>query len=83
MVLSPCSRWVERIRSVDPTFRSSAPRTPTTTNQDLPRITTLALVYTLAGADCIDMSASEAVVTAVTEVRCPLASLTPRRRRDH
>ena len=36
--------------------------------QDLPRIGTLALVYTLAGADCIDLSASEAVVTAAAEV---------------
>ena len=28
----------------------------------------LAFAYTLAGADCIDMSADEAVVTAVAEV---------------
>lgn len=36
--------------------------------QDLPRIMNLAFAYTLAGADCIDMSADEAVVTAVNEV---------------
>lgn len=37
--------------------------------QDLPRIRTLAMVYTLAGADCIDVSANEAVVTTAIEVR--------------
>jgi hypothetical protein len=37
--------------------------------QDLPRIRNLAFVYTLAGADCIDLSASDAVVTAAEEVR--------------
>ena len=35
--------------------------------QDLPRVQALCLAYTLAGVDCIDMSASEAVVTAAEE----------------
>ncbi len=35
--------------------------------QDLCRVQALALVYTLAGVDCIDMSASDAVVTAAEE----------------
>lgn len=36
-------------------------------NQDLPAIRNLALVFTLAGADCIDCSADAAVVSAVRE----------------
>lgn len=35
--------------------------------QDLPRVQALCLAYTLAGVDCIDMSASKAVVTAAEE----------------
>ncbi|MGK7944823.1 MAG: circadian clock protein LdpA [Microcystaceae cyanobacterium] len=35
--------------------------------QDLPAIRTLALVYTLAGADCIDVAADPAVITATKE----------------
>ncbi|MGK7931421.1 MAG: circadian clock protein LdpA [Microcystaceae cyanobacterium] len=35
--------------------------------QDLPAIRTLALVYTLAGADCIDVAADPAVITAAKE----------------
>lgn len=37
--------------------------------QDLPRVTSLASIYTLAGADCIDVSANNAVVTAAIEVK--------------
>lgn len=33
-------------------------------NQDLPAVRDLALVYTLAGADCIDVAAEEAVIEA-------------------
>lgn len=32
--------------------------------QDLPAVRNLALVYTLAGADCIDVAADEAVIEA-------------------
>lgn len=35
--------------------------------QDLPRVKALCFAYTLAGVDCIDMSASQAVVTAAEE----------------
>ncbi|AFY70102.1 4Fe-4S ferredoxin iron-sulfur binding domain-containing protein [Thalassoporum mexicanum PCC 7367] len=35
--------------------------------QDLPKIRNLALVYALAGVDCIDMAADPAVITAVRE----------------
>jgi hypothetical protein len=35
--------------------------------QDLPRIRNLALVYALAGVDCIDMAADPAVIAAVRE----------------
>lgn len=35
--------------------------------QDLPRVQALCLAYTLAGVDCIDLSASKAVVTAAEE----------------
>lgn len=33
-------------------------------HQDLPAVRDLALVYTLAGADCIDVAAEEAVIEA-------------------
>ncbi len=36
-------------------------------NQDLPSIRNLALAYTLAGADCIDLAADVAVITAARE----------------
>lgn len=36
--------------------------------QDLPVIRNLAFIYTLAGADCIDVAAEEAVIAAA---RCP------------
>lgn len=32
--------------------------------QDLPAVRNLAVVYTLAGADCIDVAADEAVIEA-------------------
>ncbi len=35
--------------------------------QDLPAISSLCLIYTLAGADCIDVAADPAVISAATE----------------
>ena len=35
--------------------------------QDLPAVRSLALIYTLAGVDCIDVAADSAVITAVQE----------------
>ena len=35
--------------------------------QNLPAIRSLALAYTLAGADCIDVAADPAVITAAIE----------------
>lgn len=36
----------------------------TSKRQDLPAVRNLAVVYTLAGADCIDVAAEEAVIEA-------------------
>ncbi|MBE9116788.1 4Fe-4S ferredoxin [Lusitaniella coriacea LEGE 07157] len=44
--------------------------------QHLPAVRNLALVYTLAGADCIDVAADQAVIVAVQEALAVAQSLT-------
>lgn len=49
--------------------------------QDLPRIRSLAIAYTLAGADCIDVAADDAVVAAVREAIATAKNLLEREAR--